>query len=306
MTMDWRSLLTGASFLGSALGLLCSVPLAHGQAVKNADGYYQDSELLPAGAQCGKPRLGLFGGRTNCAPPCYTAPPCYSTPMVPSDPTDPMQTTPQDMGPAPEIDTTAIASSFGAAQGNEGSPNMIGDFLGASHGSSSQGGIAVNTTRTFKAMEFQSSHVQNRNYFLFNYWNDVGGDPGGGGAGTQIMRFTPGFERTIMDGGASFGMRVPLNYVDPGVPFGGMGTSFGSGNVERAAFGNLTGIFKYALMPNNAYGDAATIGLALQLPTGSSTFAGVPNLATPSTVTNNGSIQPFVGGLRLQCVGCSV
>jgi hypothetical protein len=116
---------------------------------------------------------------------------------------------------------------------------------------------------------------------------------------------TAGVEKTFLDGDASVGIRVPFYFSSQSfssVPnqaalnarFGGFGPVTGnvvglSDGVGGSAVGDLTAIFKYALVRNNETGNLLSTGLAVTVPTGR--ISGPPDATAPNDVL----LQPFVG-----------
>lgn len=187
-----------------------------------------------------------------------------------------------------DINTNSVASDFGSSSGPESiAPHMIGDYFSGLH-YSSQGTVA-NNVRNFKFAENQSAAPIDRWYLNYSYYNDVGGF---GGNGANISRWVAGNETTILDGDASLGFRVPFYYVDPGID-----NTLSAGTANRAAFGDISLLFKYALINNG--GDVLSSGVAYTIPNGSSTLGGVPSPAFNAPgPRHQGSVQPWVGGIR--------
>lgn len=200
---------------------------------------------------------------------------------------------------APNLDN-AIASDFGGSSGPESaSPHMLGDFISASYGTvvfsdSSVGTFVLRDTRSpygrnYKVAENQSARPQDRLFADYNYFQ---------AQGVNIQRFSTGFEKRVLEGQASIGMKIPYFQTNPDTlpaPRSSFGT-FGASPSTESAAGDLTTIFKYAPYWDRITGDTLTLGLAVTAPTGSETLAGVTPLYT-TEVKHQGSIQPFVGYL---------
>jgi hypothetical protein len=215
---------------------------------------------------------------------------------------------------APEVErysepsTSGMASALGAAEGgNSFAPLMIGDFLGTPIQIPIVGMVGPNApvggaatfsnpllTRTFKVVEGQSPVPMDRVYLRYNIFNRVDNND------VQLSRYVIGFERTFFDGNASFGMLLPFYTVDQGLfvqpsgatPLGPLG--FGE---KPGSAGDLTAIFKYALMQNPTNGSVLSIGLTVTAPTGPRTLAGIrPVLDTG--IKHYGTIQPWFGFLK--------
>jgi hypothetical protein len=72
----------------------------------------------------------------------------------------------------------------------------------------------------------------------------------------DVHRELFGFEKTFLDGNASFELRAPVFQVA------------GNRGVEGGDFGDLTVLVKYALLHDRQSGDVLSVGLALTAPTG--------------------------------------
>ena len=82
-----------------------------------------------------------------------------------------------------------------------------------------------------------------------------------------------GFEKAFLDGSLSLGLRVPL--VEQ------------QGNGSFTDLGNLTAIFKYAVLRDQATGSVLSAGLALTVPTGR-------NIVTDAGDVQSTIVQPFM------------
>jgi hypothetical protein len=88
-----------------------------------------------------------------------------------------------------------------------------------------------------------------------------------------------GFEKTFLDGYASFGLRAPVFQLE------------GDGSVARSDFGDLSLLLKYALLNHTRTGDVLSIGMVVTVPTGPSF-----TLADGSSL-HDVLLQPYVGGI---------
>jgi hypothetical protein len=151
---------------------------------------------------------------------------------------------------------------------------------------------------TFKIADNESPWPRNRVFFTSNFFSQVGDSTG-------ITRQMFGFERTFGGGRSSFGMRIPFFTVDPGVvpnpnpftPGVPIGT-FGAGTGTSGNIGDVTLIFKRALIFQPNDGNVLSIGAAVTTPTGPTTFAGVTPLYTLNGVKHDGTIQPYLAFYR--------
>ena len=277
----------------------------------------------------GKAKLGLYGmtqqekiqltgypGCPTCKPKCYDGHGAHTPPAAGDD-----QAPAPMMEPTQDID---FGDSIGLATAPaSAAPMMMGDmFIGggsafATSGYSSSsypsGSIILpggnfsyslepnasapfpgGNNHTFKIADGQSVIPQDRCYAYFNYYNDLG-------INVNISRFTFGVEKLVADGCGSIGMRLPIWIVDPGEmvidPDGTTVGAYGFGTADRAAFGDLTLIYKH-ILDRDDYGNTWTGGLALTLPTGPSTLGGVQRPYFDTGINHAGSIQPYLGGLH--------
>jgi hypothetical protein len=119
-----------------------------------------------------------------------------------------------------------------------------------------------------------------RVYFGYNFLSDLGASLNGG-AGTDLQRQHVGFEKTFLDGDASFGMRLP--FVE----------QYGQGISSRDV-GDLTLVFKYAVYNDRQTGDLVSGGLLLTTPTG----GGGVILADGSGTPHSWLFQPWGGFVK--------
>jgi hypothetical protein len=95
-----------------------------------------------------------------------------------------------------------------------------------------------------------------RVFFDYNYYNGVG--EGFGIPNTDLHREVIGFEKTFLQGNASFGLRLPF-----------VETS-GDGDVSSSGLGDLTLILKGALINDRQTGNVLSGGMCVTVPTGNS------------------------------------
>ena len=122
-----------------------------------------------------------------------------------------------------------------------------------------------------------------RVYGGYNFYDNLGGRLNPGLGGVDLQRQMVGFEKTFLDGDASFGMRLP--FVQQYGPAGVGGTH----NV-----GDLTLIGKYALFNDRETGDLWSAGLVLTAPTGS----GDATLFDGSKAPHSVLFQPWTGFVK--------
>lgn len=146
---------------------------------------------------------------------------------------------------------------------------------------------------TFKIGDNESPWPRSRVYFTSNYFNHVGDS-------TAVTRQMLGFERIVLDGNGSIGMRLPFFTADPAALSsptfdGGTIGSFGADTSAQGNIGDLSIIFKYALLMDRQGGNVLSAGLAITAPTGPATIGGVEPLYVVDGVKHRGTIQPYVG-----------
>ena len=144
----------------------------------------------------------------------------------------------------------------------------------------------------FKIADNESPRPQDRFFSTFNFYNNVEGDANrrmGADIGIiNVYRQIIGFEKTFFDGNASIGMRLPFNLLDArnGDTPGLSGTS--------ADIGDLTVILKALLWEDRDRGLLLSAGVAVTVPTGPDSFAGVPSVVG---AFHNTLVQPYLGSL---------
>jgi hypothetical protein len=132
--------------------------------------------------------------------------------------------------------------------------------------------VPIASRGSFKISEDESPRPQDRVYIGYNYFADVSTP---GVSSFPLHRETFGFEKTFLDGSASFGMRVPV------VQQGG---SFGTDDV-----GDLSFILKYAFYDDRTTGNLLSGGLVVTAPTGADI-----TLDDGSTLRST-LLQPYLG-----------
>jgi len=247
-----------------------------------------------------------FGQRT---PPACDCPPGTVLPSPPADPNakvDPKVDPKMDMPPAMG-DQFAGATEAGTQPGSQFNPNMFGDLIGISGRRNvvvpgqfvninprrdgtpilvpatvtSQGLPIGPQYNGFKVTDNESPRPTNRLYFTYNHFSDVNRSliPASIPS-VSIDRQLLGFERTFMQGNASFGMRLPF------IQFNG------SQGIESNVVGDLSFLFKYAWLNDRETGNVVSTGLIVTAPTG-----GGPDyvLSDGLTAPRSTLIQPWAG-----------
>lgn len=145
------------------------------------------------------------------------------------------------------------------------------------------------SVRNFKVSENQSPRPQDRFFFNFNYYNNLGDAINSRDLSpvTQMKAYVYNFgvEKTFNNGMGSIGIRLPLDNLTA--------NSFGNivSTPTSTALGNLTVFGKYILAQNPRTGSLVSALLAISPRTGTSRFAGAPYLFP----LNSTYIQPCLG-----------
>lgn len=250
------------------------------------------------------PAQGQLFKRPDCKPPCPA--PCPAVPTIP-DKAAPVPPVPPPQPPQ-QLEPTITPEQFAGTEGSEtfaaGAPNVIGDagVIILPDGSTeidSEGRtcaeiiadddleddetcvdpVAASTqaaarVSAFKITENESPRPTSRLFFNYNYFNNVNATRAG------VHREIPGFERTFLDGNASFGMRLPV-----------FQTVGNDGDLNIRGFGNLNMIGKYAWINNRDTGNVLSSGMTCGVPTGRTIK--IPNQSDIKSVV----FQPFMGYL---------
>jgi hypothetical protein len=228
-------------------------------------------------------------GDANCPPPvrmdypkiipCPTPP----TPGTPETPVTPAPVTPP--GPAPAMDGLASAARPEAGPGDLGSfnPQMFGDLIGISarrqvtiQGVTRTILAPIPTAAAFKISDNESPRPTDRIFFTYNYFDGVNKAiyPN---VQINLHRELMGFEKTLLGGNMSVGMRLPYIQLT------------GTTGVEDNLVGDLSVILKYALINDRSSGNVLSGGLVVTAPTGRDFVDASGNKINPTI------IQPFAG-----------
>jgi hypothetical protein len=132
--------------------------------------------------------------------------------------------------------------------------------------------VPVTTFGGFKISDNGTVAPEDRVFLTYNYYNVDGFQ----GNSSSINREMFGFEKTFLDGQASFGMRVPFTQVGEGLG--------GSSDVDALSF-----IGKYTFYRNADNGNIISGGLVVTVPTG-------PDIVVaPGSTINPVLLQPYIG-----------
>jgi hypothetical protein len=280
-----------------------------------------DDEVIPAG--------GFGQRRPRPADPC---PPVQGWPVYPDVPSTTPPSTPPDL-PPPVVDQLPdrFASAFatqtgqGALQGRSVNEEFDSDNAGMFYrlrtvtgttfqrqqvGTTTQvirnpngvittiitpvfANVPVTGTRTVRVpvagrysgvqvTENESPRPDDRVYFGYNYYDGVAATLNPNFGGFTQHRGMIGFEKTVLDGSASVGMRIPFIQLTGPAGLGG------------DSVGDLTVLFKYAVINDFANMNYFTLGFAVTAPTG----AQGGTLADGSPIPHSVLLQPWAGFVR--------
>jgi hypothetical protein len=138
-----------------------------------------------------------------------------------------------------------------------------------------------------KLTENSSPIPRDRIIFNYSYFDNVPLAPGG----VTVNRFTPGFEKTYLNGNASIEMRFPFaSTLDPDIGSDGV---FNTGETE---FGNITGYLKFLLFQDETF--ALSGGVGIQAPTADDIRLFDSNGTTILKIENDSvHVMPFLGAV---------
>ena len=256
----------------------------------------------------------------NCppCPPYYqpgTAPGTMPNTTDPNNPATP-NTAPPNTDPSNPF---ATATPGGGLQGRSFNETFDGDFSGVYYSKTvlvgyttgqkvtytyqqTEGGyIAIPHYSTITVPQYSTIHVPvsgaysgvlitdndsprptDRVYFGYNYYSGIGSSFNGG-YGINENREMVGFEKTILDGNGSIGMRMPF------IQYNGL-----PGETTQTA-GDLSILFKYAFINDRVTGDVASAGLIITTPTSGPGGVLSNGLDVPHSVL----IQPWLGFIKM-------
>ena len=149
----------------------------------------------------------------------------------------------------------------------------------------------IPSVRGFKIADNQSPQPQDRIYSSFNYYDNlnyqVNSRLNTPVSDFQVYRYIIGFEKTVLNGQGSVGMRLPIDNLSTNSRIPGLGGT-------STSTGDLAAIFKYALINDPAAGRILSVGTVVSMPTGPNSFAGAKGFRS----AHNTALQPYVGFLR--------
>jgi len=220
-----------------------------------------------SGDQANSAEPGASAGATEPHPTGPMATPYYPEPQTGVGPVL--------AEPGPLADT-ALGPERQPALGGEMpviAPNMIGD-LGGRTAPLLKMPFASNGA--FKIADNESPRPLDRLFATYSYFDDL--FTGSNQVKSRLHQEVFGFEKTLLDGYASIGLRAPVFQVEDDRP------------LSRSDFGDLSIVMKYAWMNNTRLGNVLSSGLVVTVPTG-------PALSLPDGSIHPVLLQPYVGGL---------
>jgi hypothetical protein len=199
---------------------------------------------------------------------------------------------PEQLSQAPTFSSFGESSPSGTEQGASANPQMLGDslsfvianpsVLSSSSSSSSSSNHATVVSGLagsgFKIADNESVAPQDRLFLNTDYFTGVLSSFRTGTTSLRLSREIFGFEKTFLDGNASFEARLPYFQLHD------------SGGGSVTDYGDTTLSLKYAFVNNHCHDEDAVLssGLSVTLPTGPTTVAG-------GTSIDPTILQPFVG-----------
>jgi hypothetical protein len=263
----------------------------------------QNAELGRPLALGGPPCPPLIGGPTwnppapGCPAPSGAMPPgSTATPTTPS--TTPPSTTPSPESPALPGEAFAQAPEAGTQAAGSLAPALFGDLIGIRggrvvlipQGARNIRGVTPLTGNiiaviapmplhaSYKITEGESPRPENRAYISYNYYDNVDRlFPESAVGRSNLNRETLGFEQTFGGGDSSLGLRLPFLQL------------VGDKQVEDNAVGDLSIIYKHAIIDDRQTGNLLSAGMVVTLPTGQGLHIG------GESTLNSTVFQPFVG-----------
>lgn len=226
---------------------------------------------------------------------------------VPGTPGDPTVPGAPELAPAPFDRSALFNQQFesGTQPARSFNPNMFGDFPGVTYARpslyNSYNSSSSSSSRGRSSTQFSDRHANlplagryqgvkitendtprptDKLSFGYNFYDNINSSLNSGpAAGVDLHRQTLSFEKTFLDGNASFGMRLPFVQYEASVPTG------------NDKVGDLTLVGKYAFYNDALTGDVLSGGLVLTVPTGGGNAVLTDGGPAPHSVL----IQPWAG-----------
>jgi hypothetical protein len=240
-------------------------------------------------------RFRLFG-RQPCPPaPCVPCPPA-TEPRSPMDPNAPLSQGDQ-AAQSPFNQALASAGEGGTQPAASYAPGFFGDLLGGGVVTfvgfrNKDGGFNrvpiiapdVSQASSIKISDGDSPRPLDRVFYNYNFYGDVRVSPVPTVPPLDVNRHVFGFEKTLLGGDASIGMRLPFF------------SMAGSPTYSSGFIGDLSIITKYAFINNRQTGNVLSGGAVITAPSGGSPDYILPN-GTRGPAARNFPVllQPYAG-----------
>src|SRR5262245_35726605 len=187
-------------------------------------------------------------------------------------------------GPAPAMGLLSGGPAFGGLGGNP-APAFFGDMIGLTTRTVRGARFAelpvVPTYNAMKPTDNDGPRLLDRYYFSFNQYSDVSAAANAPGTPSlRLNREVVGFETVFADR-FGFGLRLPFAQLN------------GPSEVDTRVIGDITAVFKYALVGDPCSGEACTMGINLTVPTGGRSRSELNDGPIPRGVF----AQPWIGAV---------
>ncbi len=256
------------------------------------------SGALACGQAYGQGFVHVPPGGPGCWPPAplYPSAPSAATPSPARTPEGgqpgaqgAQPQAPADAATPPNADAFNQPPPAGGAEAASFNPAMFGDLIGGPsmrvvihqpNGATVLASVPVVGRGAFKIAENESPRPQDRVFAFYQYFDRVTTSaPGNPSAPFDLHREVIGFEKTFLEGNASFGMRLPFLQLDNGP---------GNG-IDNTQIGDLSMILKWALLNDRLTGNVFSVGMVVTAPTGDP-FIRVNGQSIHPTI-----LQPYLG-----------
>jgi hypothetical protein len=176
-----------------------------------------------------------------------------------------------------DLNTANVAGVPGTIPSGQPLPRTLTLTVGVPQTPGCGGAVPVVARGAFKVCDNESPQPRDRVFGTYDYFYNLnGGLRSPGVVRTDEHREVFGFEKTFLDQSCSIGLRAPILQV------------VGNPELQRSDFGDLTFVFKAAILRDPETQSVFSAGLVVTVPSGN---AFVPVSLTPVNDTN---IQPFI------------
>jgi hypothetical protein len=190
--------------------------------------------------------------------------------------------------PPDALAQAAPTPEAGAGEGGSFNPQMFGDLIGITgcrtvtlrNGNSRVIRVPVASSSGFKISDNESPRPVDRVFFTYNYFDGVNRSANPSDfPRIGLNQGLIGFEKTFLNGDASFGMRMPYLELNHGSDLG----------VNDSQVGDLSMILKLAWINDRSTGNVLSSGIVATAPTGKTFTAATGERINPWL------FQPFIG-----------